>query len=335
MSFRLGGRDGVSVEADKWIRVLRWLGIEVRTVAGDGPVDILLPGLGIDASAPPAPTHVRDALEGADLVVVENLCSLPLNPMAAEVVASVLRGRPAVLHHHDLPWQRARFAHVTDFLPTDPAWAHVTINELSRVELAGMSIEATTIPNSFDTDAAAGDRDATRAALGISSDVRLLLQPTRAIERKNLPAAVVLAEGIGATYWLLGPDEEGYGPEAERILAAARAPVIWTRHRSFAAPDAYAACDAVAFPSTWEGFGNPTVESAIHRRPLAIGNYPVAQEIAAYGFRWFPAGDPGPLRDFLDDPDPALLDHNHEIARAYFSLDALRARLVDLLARWA
>lgn len=334
MSFRLGGRDGVSIEADKWIQVLGSLGLGVRTVAGDGPVDVRLPGLGIGARAAPHDDDIRAALEGSDLVVVENLCSLPLNPAAADAVARVLRGRPAILHHHDLPWQRALYAHVAGFPPTDPAWAHVTINELTRHELADRGIDATTIPNAFDTESAPGRRAETRTALAIGSDERVLLQPTRAIERKNIPAAVVLAEGVGATYWLLGPDEEGYGPEATRVLATAHVPVIWTRHRSFTAADAYAACDAVAFPSTWEGFGNPTVESAIHRRPLAIGDYPVAREIAAYGFRWFPADDPRPLRDFLDDPDPSLLDHNLEIARAFFSLDALRKRLAELLARW-
>jgi glycosyltransferase involved in cell wall biosynthesis len=339
VSFRFGGRDGVSVEADKWMRVLRSLGVsDVRTVAADGPVDNVVPGLTIDPSAAPAPStdEMRDAVAGVDVVVVENLCSLPLNVGAALAVADSLRGRPAVLHHHDLPWQRERFAHLRDLPPTDPAWTHVTINELSRRQLAERGIDAVTIPNAFDTDESPGDRVSTRALLGVADDERLLLQPTRAIERKGVPAAVRLAEAIGATYWLLGPAEEGYGPETARILGGASCRAIWDPERlDVTAADAYAACDAVAFPSTWEGFGNPTVESAIFRRPLAIGDYPVAREIAAYGFRWFPADEPEPLRAFLDDPDPTLLDHNAAVAREYFSLDALRVRLAALLERWS
>ena len=53
VSFRLGGPDGVSVEAAKWAGRLAALGFEVVTVAGAGPVDRLLPGLAIDATAPP------------------------------------------------------------------------------------------------------------------------------------------------------------------------------------------------------------------------------------------------------------------------------------------
>src|SRR5439155_10346828 len=83
LSFRLGGRDGVSVEADKWTRVLRDLGFGVTTVAGDGPVDRTVPGLDIDATDAPDAGDVEAALADADLVVVENLCSLPLNLPAA------------------------------------------------------------------------------------------------------------------------------------------------------------------------------------------------------------------------------------------------------------
>src|SRR5207302_7506736 len=138
----------------------------LRTVAGEGPVERLLPGLAMGAPDPPTAREVADAVAPADLVVVENLLSLPLNPGAAAVVAKVLAGRPAILRHHDLPWQRARFAHLGP-PPTDPDWLHVTINDLSRRQLAERGIAAVTIRNSFDTepfdtDAASRDRVATR-----------------------------------------------------------------------------------------------------------------------------------------------------------------------------
>jgi len=337
VSFRLGVPDGVSAEAGKWARALGALGFDIVTVAGAGPVDRLLPGLAIGAAAPPPAAALERALAGADLVVVENLCSLPLNPAAAEAVAGARRGLPTVLHHHDLPWQRERFATVAGWPPVDPAWAHVTINDLSRRELAARGIDATAIPNAFDTHAPAGDRAGTRARLGIAPGERLLLHPTRAIPRKNVPAALALAAGLGATYWILGPAEEGYGPELDRLLAEAPArtihgwpPTIPGEGGSVA--DAYAACDAVVFPSTWEGFGNPTIESALHRRPLAVSRYPVVEELAAYGFRWFPTDDPAPLAAFLERPDVELLEHNRELARRHFSLAALERRLAALLA---
>ncbi len=332
VSFRLGCADGVSIEAAKWAGALESLGFRVVTVGGQGPVDRLLPGLTIGAPSPPAPAELDAALVDADLVVVENLCSLPLNRAAAGAVAAALRHRPAVLHHHDLAWQRPPYADVAGFPPTDGAWAHVTVNHRSKAELASRGVAATVIPNCFDADAEPGDRALTRATLGVAADERLLVQPTRAIARKNVPGALRLAEGLNASYWLVGPAEDGYGPELDRLFAAASIRVVNGLPGGLSIADAYAAADAVAFPSTWEGFGNPTVESAIHRRPAAVGRYPVAKEIAAFGFRWFPADDPRPLAAWLDAPDAALLDTNLAIARRHFSLASLERRLARLLS---
>jgi mannosylglucosylglycerate synthase len=333
VSFRLGGEDGVAIEAAKWARALGLLGWTVRTVAGAGPVDTVLPGLAMEAPEPPGRSEVDGALADADLVIVENLLSLPLNPGAAAVVAAACAGRPTVLHHHDLPWQRPHLAHLPG-PPDDTAWAHVTINELSRGELATRGIAANTIYNAFDPDPAPGERNGTRAAVGVADGAPLLLQPTRALARKNIGAGLALAEALGDTYWFLGPAEDGYGPELERLVAAARCPVVLgTPVGGCSIADAYAACDVVTLPSLWEGFGNPSVESATYRRPLALGPYPVARELASFGFQWFDVADPAPVAQWLGQPDARLIAHNQHVAADHFNLADLPGRLSEVLRR--
>ncbi|MGQ0830116.1 MAG: glycosyltransferase, partial [Microthrixaceae bacterium] len=242
----------------------------------------------------------------------------------------------AILHHHDPPWQRAAFADVTELPPTDSEWRHVTINRLTEREMRDRGIEATTIYNGFDVDTPQGNRAATRRSLGIAEDERLVLHPVRAIPRKDVPAAVRLAEALGATYWLAGPAEDGYDDELARVLTGARCRVVHAPPPGSMA-DAYAASDVVAFPSTWEGFGNPPIEAAIQRRPVAVGPYPIAAEIAALGFRWFDPTAPEVLAAFLDAPDESLHDTNAALARAHFGLDRLAADLRRLVheAGWS
>ncbi len=336
---RLGTTDGVSIEAGKWASALTELGCEVSTLAGEGWADQLLPFLASGATSPPDAARLDAALAGADLVVVENLCSLPLNQAASEAVARALRGRPAILHHHDLASQRPALAHLFP-PPSDPCWVHVTINDLSARELAGIGIAATVVRNRFDPDPPHGRREELRRSLGLDGDEPLLLHPVRAIARKNVPLALEVAEQGAAVYWLLGGAEDGYGAELERLLATTSARVVrgWPEPPpsggAFGIDDAYAACDGVLLPSSWEGFGNPAVESATHDRHLLIGSYPVAGELRRLGFEWLDAGEEEDVKRFcslLEEPDEDLLARNHAVARRELSLADLPAELEPVL----
>ena len=122
VSYRLGGADGVSIEAEKWAWALERLGWSVRRIAGSGPDGVqTVGGIDIVPAGEVDTAALHDALADCDLVIVENLCSLPLNPAAGRAVADALRGRPAIMRHHDLAWQRPDTAHLGP-PPDDPAW---------------------------------------------------------------------------------------------------------------------------------------------------------------------------------------------------------------------
>lgn len=345
-SFRLGGTDGVSIEAAKWEWALRELGFATRRVAGelsDGlrPDDVWVPFLAIEPApgARSEPDVLSASLLGADLVVVENLCSLPLNETASRVTAEVLThhsGR-VLFHHHDLPWERPHLTHLEGFPPRRPGSLHVTISEQARRSLEDRGYDHTaTIRNAFDLDPLPGDRVGTRRTLGFADDERVFLQPTRAIERKEVPRAIEFVEEIAALlrdpvrYWITGPAEDGYGPRLEQLLARANVPV--SVGRASRPIDAYAAADAVVFPSTWEGFGNPVIESVVARRPLVVGHYPVLDELLDLGLRFFPIDDASELASWFEHPDQERIEANLAVAHAHFDLRELPARIRDAWA---
>lgn len=331
VSFRLGMADGVSVVARNWGRAVEQLGFEVVTVAGEGPVDRTVPGLAINATDPPPVTELTGALADADLVVVENLCSIPLNVGAARATAAVLRGRPTIMHHHDPPWQRERFSHISELPVDDAAWRHVTINRLTTEQMQQRGFAATCIYNGFSTATGAGDRLGVRRRLGVHDSDLLVAHPVRAIPRKNVARAIALCEELGGVYWLWGPAEDGYEDELGQLLRRAQCRVV---HGTNQEPTVhlYRAADAVVFPSTWEGFGNPPVEASIHRVPVAVADYPVAGELRSLGFEWYPTDDPEPLRRALRVRDDARIERNREVAIKHLSLPVMTEAIAALLA---
>ncbi len=346
LSYRLGGADGVAVEARKWEWALQELGFSVRRVAGElddepRPDDIALPFLAIEPpdGTPATPVELADAIAGADLVIVENLCSLPINSDASSLAATVLAAHEGrvVFHHHDLPWQRAGLPTPPNVPPHRPNSLHVTINDHSRVQLANRGFDAVTLRNAFDLDPVRGERERTRAEFGFAPDDVVLLQPTRAIPRKNIPAAIEFAAELARRepdrelrLWITGPAEDGYDDVFARLVAESVVPV--TVGRAGGAADAYAAADLILFPSTWEGFGNPVIESIAHRRAIAVGNYPVLDELRGFGVHLLSIDDVDSVAAWLRSPDPAILEANVERVRPHCSLPDLPRRIANVFA---
>jgi len=313
--------------------------------------------------------HLQAVLEAIapDIVVAENVFSLPLNlPFTLALCRFLEREDIACIAvHHDFYWQDPRFAksHFDDLLASHfpaslPRMRHVTINDRSREELFQRTgVAANCIHNCFDFDMPrqpdeynAGLRD----ELGLDGDTVMFLQPTRAIERKGIGRSIRFVEefaengGGPAALVVTGPCEQGYDQVFSKLCRSSRARVLhvpnWLGTRRnhpgavsrFDVRDAYAVCDMVTFPSSREGFGNPVLESVVHRKLLLVADYPVLDELRQFGFQFLSldgcAVDRAAKLLAYPQLTQEMVDRNFEIGRKHFSLDHLREELADLVA---
>ena len=338
VSFRLGGIDGVSKVTAIWQEIFENLGFETFTVAGEGKADFIFPELTVESITEPKKSELEKILNSADLVIVENLCTIPLNLTASLKVAEFLKGRPAIMHHHDPPWQRDEFSHITDIPIDDPNWLHITINQMAVKQMAERGISASCVYNSFKINPPTETeekkiRERIRSLLEVEENELLVVHPTRALPRKNIPKAIEITEELGGTYWLTGNFEpfENYEKELTDLLKKANCRCI---HKPLdLLTDIYIASDLVVFPSHWEGFGNPTIESAIYSRHCIVSDYPVAEELRALGFKWFRESELDELKKLLQNTEKnnSILENNFKIAKENLSMETIQAQLKELI----
>lgn len=308
-----------------------------------------------------------------DLLSVENALAIPLNiPLGlalTEVIAET--GIPVLAHHHDFVWERQRFAvncvgdYIAAAFPPDlPSVWHVVINTIQAQQLAwrrGMT--ARVVPNviDFETPPPALDDYArgARAALGVAAGEKLILQPTRVIQRKGIEHAIELTRRLELPATLVishAADDEGT-EYSQRVREFAELLDVHVRFESdlvtverdmtadgrptYTLDDIYPQADLVTYPSSIEGFGNAFLEAIYYRRPLVVNRYSVYEtDIKPRGFKvvefenYITEASLDSARRLLQEPDLAeeWATTNFELGRRHFSFSVLDLRLGDLLA---
>ena len=145
ISTRLNGTDGVSLEVEKWVRVLRRMGHEMFFCAGElggyASGGTLIPQLHFDHQSiiafsqrafgegkePDGEKLVDEIYVSADLIrgplrhfirsnrldllVVENALTIPMNlPLGITLTGLIAElGINTIAHHHDFFWERQRY----------------------------------------------------------------------------------------------------------------------------------------------------------------------------------------------------------------------------------
>ncbi|MCP4681678.1 MAG: glycosyltransferase family 4 protein [Desulfobacterales bacterium] len=351
ISARLGGTDGVSLETDKWITVLKRMGHSIFLCTGEVltsmpectvlPEAALFYGENVYISEQSFNNEKADAgkLEGRierlsdiiekklgsfitdkkiDLIIIENAMAVPMHiPLGAAIGRLIDRlDIRAIAHHHDFYWERERFAnnnvqaYLDSYFPSDLGGiVNIVINSPAKESLLEKKgLDSYIAPNVFDfrnTEINVIDdyNRHIRQSLGIDDKSYFFLQPSRIIPRKCIERSIEIVsmlDHLNIKFVIGGySGDEGHEyleklvrlageKKVDMILAGdrikrAREEVNGTKY--YTMWDLYSSADFVTFPSEYEGWGNPVVETFFFKRPLFVNNYMIYEkDIAPLGF---------------------------------------------------
>jgi len=312
---------------------------------------------------------------GVDALIVENALTIPMNlPLGMALVAEIQeQGLPCVAHHHDFFWERERFlvSAVDDILryafpPALPQIQHVVINSLAGEEFSRRTgLSCRIIPNVMDfanPPAPADDYSRQfRGEIGVADDDLLILQPTRVVERKGIEHSIELARRLAPDRAKLvithasGDEGDAYAKRIREFAELLRVEVIfadrWIADQRGTAPDGrklftvhdvYPEADLVAYPSTYEGFGNAFLEAVYYKRPIVCNRYAIYRtDIEPVGMRPI-LFDGFPTDETVDEIHRVLSDaryreemveHNYEVASQFFSYEVVEDELRLMIQR--
>ena len=324
---------------------------------------------------------IRDKLDEAirqfqlDAIIVENALTIPMNlPLGIALVHEV-QERPiaCVAHHHDFHWERDRFLIncVDDvirfaFPPALQQIQHVVINSLAGEEFSRRTgLSHRIIPNVMDYANPPEEPDdysrLFRKEIGLSDDDLLILQPTRVVARKGIEHSVELARRLAPDRAKLvithasGDEGDAYARRIREFARLMDVEVIFANawisdergtgpdgRKLFTIHDVYPQADLVAYPSTYEGFGNAFLEAIYYKCPIVCNRYAIYRtDIEPCGVRpilfdGFPTDETvDEIRRVLSDGQyrREMVEHNYEVAGRFFSYEVVEDELRLMMRR--
>lgn len=306
------------------------------------------------------------------LLVVENALTIPLHiPLGVALTEIIVEKQiPTIAHHHDFYWERTRFTinAVDDYMrmafpPKLNNIEHVVINSAAQEELAlRTGISSTVIPNVLDFDNPpqhdATASEAFRKRIGLADDEKVILQPTRIVQRKGIEHAIELVqdlkdpryklvishsagdEGYEYADWLTNQAKE-HGVDLILVDMEVADPLKdnGKGNWDYSLWDIYPHADFITYPSLYEGFGNAFLEAIYFKKPLLINRYNIfIRDIEPKGFDlivmdgFLTEKNVHHVREILesDERRRQMVSRNYAIARRHFSYAVLR-RYLNLL----
>jgi len=309
-----------------------------------------------------------------DLLIAENALTIPLHvPLGLALTETIAETQlPSIAHHHDFYWERVRFSvnAVSDYIrmafpPNLNNIRHVVINSAAQEQLAHRTgIASTIIPNVLDFEnppKVSRRRTAVfRQSMGLAPDDRMILQPTRIIQRKGIEFAIELVkelkndrnklvisheagdEGLEYAEWLKDYACE-HGVDLRLVSIHIADP--WNgngdKGRKYSLWDVYPYADFITYPSLYEGFGNAFLEAIYFKKPLLINRYATfVRDIEPLGFDlavmdgFLSKKTVQSVIDILESSKRRrkMVNGNYTIAAQHYSYSVLRNQLSAIMS---
>lgn len=298
--------------------------------------------------------------------------NVPLGLALTNFIAET--GFPTIAHHHDFYWERDRFSlnAVGDLLgmafpPSLPSIQHVTINSNAQEDLSHRRGHSSIlVPNVLDFETSPPDPDeyaqGFRRDIGVAEDDIIFLQPTRVVPRKGIEHSISLVAALENPKCKLVVSHES-GDEGDEYLHTllemaeqAQVDMRFTAdfvgdvrgtngdgRKIYTLADAYSQADFITYPSLYEGFGNALLEAFYYRKPILVNRYSIfIMDIEPKGFQVISMN--GYLTKEVthqvsrvienDQYREAMVDHNYELGKAFFSYSVLRRKLRALITNY-